>query len=318
MSELFDRRWSLIIKDHSGYEIATIKPDSYGKSLRVQFEINCATDLRYYKGNIKITNLEPSRRDMLTFNAVQSEFGTGPVIQMTAGYKGTEGIIFDGALHRGFPSREPATGDWVMNLECGLPLKTDKKVMIPPVKVVAGNLSGYLMSAVDKLMSQTGRAPIKKASGYADSFRAAVNDYLDKNTINKTLGYYGPVSTVLKEITDEFNLYFIYDARGLRVICGKYTGDETPIVEPRGTTIPEIEFTKNTGLVGSPTYTDTGAKIIVLLRPELRMFQYVKVKSEVLDRNMAIMSLIHRGDSHGNDWFSEIDGTSKNFLDMSA
>ncbi|MBU2645881.1 hypothetical protein KKI24_14325 [bacterium] len=313
--ELFDRYWTLAVRKYGAFrDLIKLSPDDFGNSLRITFEINCATDLRFYTGTINVYNLSPDNFKGLTFNALNDELGTGPSIRLEAGYREKTGIIFDGAIHRGYPVREPLTGTWIMALQCGLPLKTDKSVKIDPQKVTNATLYSFLNSVVNKLTTQPDRWPVKKAPGYDAAFLAAVTEYTSSHTVNKSIGYNGPMSMILAQITEEFNLHFVYGHSGLIVVSGKYGTSDDPVRVPDGLLTPEISFSKKSGLIGSPTYTDTGAKFLVYLRPELRMFQWVRVISSVLDRNVAVNGLIHRGDSRGDDWFSEIDGVNKNLF----
>jgi hypothetical protein len=316
MAELFDRFWKLRVKDRQGRFDFEVAPDEFGNTLRIQFEINVSTNIRYYTGTIRIFNLEPTKRKNLVYNLLQQEFGTGPLVQLTAGYKERNGLIFNGALTRGYTIREVSSGDWVTHMQVGVPLSYGKKITIDPVPVNDNSLLNVLKSIVDKLLNQPDRIEIQKTPTYNENFSQAINDYLSAgNTINENIGYSGTTIQIFAEIQSRFNLFFYQDNNGFGVIAGKFTtsqNPQNPLVIPIGNQAPEWTLSKETGMIGSPVYTDTGAKTISYLRPDARMFQLIKVESDVLNKNISITDLVHRGDYFSDEWYSEIDGSNLN------
>lgn len=312
MTELFNRFWNLRVKARDGSFDFTVAPDDFGQSLRMQFDIKATKDLKYYSATIKIFNLAPNKRKQLVFNQLQREFGTGPAIQLTAGYQRKSGLVFDGAIHRGYTVREPSSGDWVTHLFCGVPLKDDREITIPGQVVNDTNLFSFLFATVDAVLNQPDRIQIKKSKNYESNFRAAVDDYLARGNVkNKAITYSGSSERILREISDEFNIDFYIDHNGFNAIKGRRGADaQSARTDPPDTTIPEKTITRNTGLIGSPIYTDTGAKLITYLQPDLRVFQWIRVESDILNKNIAILDLVHRGDTHDNTWYSEIDGST--------
>lgn len=298
----------------------SILPDDAGQSLRMQFEINATYDPRYYSGTIRIYNLDETKRDNLAYNLLLDEFGKGPKVLLTAGYTDRRGIIFDGVVHRGYSVREPLSGDWITNLQVGLPFKSDQEINIQPETSAAistnTGLFNYLKKIINKVFNQSNRFSIKFAPNFDENLSSALEKFLTANTFNSPHGYQGNAINIIDEISKEFNLLFTYDNTGINVASGRYkeqtTAEKNPVTIPDNTTVPEITINKNTGLIGSPIYTDTGAKIISYLRPELRVFQFIRVESSALTRNISITELIHRGDTHTDEWYSEIDGSNFN------
>jgi len=315
--ELFDRYWKLQVKARDNSFDIIISPDKFGNTLRVAFEINATDNLQYYTGEIKIWNVQETKRKALVFNLLGQDFGSGPVVQLTAGYKQKNGLIFNGAVTRGYTTREPQTGDWITTLQVGLPVTFSKKITVPQQKMTSSSdVLPFLKFVVDKTVFQDDKIPIAFAPGYAANFEAAVNDYFASgNTLNEMMGYSGTASQILSEMSNRFNLSIFQDHNGLNVVGKKFSSNSRagqPVTLPDATTVPELTISANTGLIGSPTYTDTGAKLISYLRPELRMFQYIKVDSAILNKNVSILSMIHRGDSMTNEWYTEVDGSNIN------
>ncbi len=320
--ELFDRFWRLkVTGDDFQFDI---EPDQFGKSLRMQFNIVATPSFLTYNGTIKIFNLTPEKRQQLSYNLLLKEFGKGPKVELIAGYKDHSAVIFDGAIIRGFPSKDPLTGTFISNMQVALPWKPNKVITIQSQKVDDNNLFTVLKSAVDKVINQPERRLVKPAPNYVNNFKNAVNQYLSTGNLkNKNMGWSGPVRQIIEEIQREFNLFFFYDSTGFNVASGKYVtktdSGQFPVTVPDNTTVPELIFdSKQNTIIGSPIYTDTGAKIITQLRPELRIFQYIGVRSDVLNKDISVIELIHRGDTHTDDWYSEIDGSNFNQLIKAA
>ena len=294
----------------------------------MQFEINATINLLYYTGTIKITNLLESTWKQLIFNQLGEDFGSGPLVRLTAGYKSKNGLIFDGAALRGYTIVRPETAETITTLEVGLPIDFVQEVTIEPANsTVIGASNGlynYLIQAIEKLINGTGRIPIKTSSDFKSNLKIAIDDFLAQGEVkNKALGYSGNWIEIIKEISNEFNLVFLYDNKGFNVAGKRFEGSTNiaqPITIPNNTTVPEIiliagvDGDTGNGLLGSPTYTDTGAKLIAYLRPDFRVMQLIGVRSRSLDKNISITQLIHRGNSHTNEWYSEIDGSNINQL----
>ncbi|MCK5613269.1 hypothetical protein KAR91_65960 [Candidatus Pacearchaeota archaeon] len=328
MTDFFDRFWELQIKAQDGSFDFIITQDEFNNSLHIEFEVNATLNLLYYTGTIKIINLLESKWKQLIFNQLGDDFGSGPLVRLTAGYKSKNGLIFDGAALRGYTVVRPETAETITILEVGLPIDFVQEVTIEPANsTVIGALNGlynYLVQSIQQLLSGTGRLPIKTVKGWENNLKDAIDDFLLQGAVkNKALGYSGNWIQILKEMSEEFNIIFLYDNKGFNVAGRRFEGSTNiaqPITIPNNTTLPEIVLISGVdgdpgnGLLGSPTYTDTGAKLICYLRPDLRIMQLIGVRSRSLDKNISITELIHRGNSHTNEWYSEIDGSNINQL----
>lgn len=312
--ELFNRFWELNIKSNPTTQTEfeyIIKQDEFGNSLKITFDINVARDIRYYNGTIKIYNLEPDKRRNLVYNILGNAFGTGPQVKLVAGYQGRQGLIMDGIVTRGHTVREPSSGDWITVLQCGASFKADKEVTIQPQKVTKPNLFSFIKNSLSVLIplgdvvDKDGRFIIKRAKNFDKNLDSSVQTFLNFNTINKAIGYSGTVAKILNEISEEFGLIFYYDNEGFNV---------TTTILSNG--ISEIEINQDTGMIGSPIYTDTGTKTKTYLNASYRLFQQVHVRSGVLDKLVRITTLNHRGDTHTNEWYSEIDANNLGSLDV--
>lgn len=81
-------------------------------------------------------------------------------------------------------------------------------------------------------------------------------------------------------------------------------------------------FSPTNGLVGSPEITRTGIIFRALLRPRIRLIERIFVSSKTLvgtlragsEADYHVTSVKHKGDTRGEDWFTEIEGSYSNLI----
>lgn len=69
-----------------------------------------------------------------------------------------------------------------------------------------------------------------------------------------------------------------------------------------------VLLTPNTGLIGVPQITEDGVSGKCLLNPKLKIGTALELESKVhpdINGAYRIISVAHKGDTHGNDWYSE-------------
>jgi hypothetical protein len=88
--------------------------------------------------------------------------------------------------------------------------------------------------------------------------------------------------------------------------------DGTLQIWETGTTTGEdaILFTPTTGLVGSPTKTDTGVEIKALIDPSMRPGRAFRVESEAISGDYRCTECRFRGDSRGSEFYVEVVGVT--------
>lgn len=311
---LFDRYWELEIESNPSSNKRyhyKIKPDAFGHSLRIGFDINATIDIKYYSGIIKIYNLSKTQRNNLAFNILGNQWGTGPLIRLTAGYQQRKGLIMDGVVFRSYTTRNVSSGDWITHLQCGTPFNSTGIITLQSIYITPRNVKTTVKNWINELIPKAvgktnvdkkGRFIIKRARYFSSNLVLALFKNPDK--LNREIGFSGPLSMVLKEIEIEFNLVFYYDNDGFNVRSNYDVGPKEP----------EKDINKDTGMIGSPQYTDTGSKVLTYLDASYRVFQPIRVKASVLEKDVKILRLIHTGDSFTNDWKSDIDASNLDAL----
>lgn len=81
-------------------------------------------------------------------------------------------------------------------------------------------------------------------------------------------------------------------------------------VDRTGSTKPQATATvlsATSGLIGSPTKTNAGAKAKALLQPQINPGEFVKLESGFVSGYFKALTVEHRGDTHGEEWETEIE-----------
>lgn len=76
-----------------------------------------------------------------------------------------------------------------------------------------------------------------------------------------------------------------------------------------------VLLTPNTGLIGTPQKTEDGLTGTCLLNPKLRIGAALKIESGIspdINGEYRIISFKQKGDTHGNDWYTEFTGLNIN------
>jgi len=69
--------------------------------------------------------------------------------------------------------------------------------------------------------------------------------------------------------------------------------------------VTAVLLTPETGLLGSPEWTEDGLSLRALLTPRIKPGGYVQVKSRVVQGVFRVQSCRHSGDTHGAEWVTE-------------
>lgn len=264
MAQLFNRQWALTIGDRQWTD------------LRVVFEINRNLSKRPDPAQITIYNLAEQTR---------SGFNGGEQVRLVAGYSDAAGLIYSGTLTQITPNRDGA--DYAVSLTCrdgdAAVRATIRQSYVSgaPLSVVVGNLVSAMgltlgAGAAEQLAGKSTRGPIAHV-GYA-------NDKLEEALVPYGLRYTLNDGTV-------------------------------QIIEEDGATAEEaVLLSPDTGLIGLPEpMTDKSPpkgqkakrlRLTSLLQPGLMPGRRVALQGVPYAGVYRVDRLIHKGDSHGQDWYS--------------
>lgn len=263
-SRQFGRACHVIIgKDGKGIEIS---------GLRMRFDVSKSSGDNPNTAKIEIYNLSPNRQ-----NQVIKEWED---IQLVAGYKGRERIIFSGQIRTAIP--KIVGTDRILTIESG---DGDREV-----------LRGFVNKTLEK--GCTSNEIIGECQAAMFDLPAAYTDELT-TTYKRGRVLSGRASDILTMQTmQEDAQWSIQDGQLLLLQGGN--------VRPNAVWLIDSE----SGMLGSPEPTTVGVKVRTLLNPAYLIGGVAKIESLIFSGGVRIETINHRGDTHGSEWFSELEGLS--------
>lgn len=302
----FGRKWKILVMKASGEEAWSVSDSEYeATSLRCQFTIEQSGFQTPWYSDVAIWNLAgDTKQDMIS---ACREDGASVVVE--AGYRdGKYGKIFDGDIFQPLFDRLNAT-DNILTLHC-----------IDGLNVLTGNLcsfsleKGYDYAGIISEMSKQGNSskeiPIDKDG---------ISPNLDKKQAPRGASFYGEPRTYLRNIARDNNAQFFMRYGNLNMSMPDDESDEEPVL-----------ITPDTSLIGTPQQITNGVSFTVLLNPELevkRPLRVVKLDNTVIrqqklrqgmmvspldqDGLYKVIKVTHRGDTRGNDWYTDVIGINK-------
>lgn len=300
---LYGRMWRVLVQ----YEETTALDVS---NLRTVFEIKKNALGQPSIAHIVIYNLAPDTEAQI--------IKEGFHIQLEAGYAAQYGLIFDGDIIQVFRNRENGIN---YRLEI---IAADGK------SFYGGNFVRTTLAAGSKP-----RDVIEAAAklAYYPIEIEHVSENLPETTLPRGKVCFGYPADILDDQARTTDSFVQVDNGKLEV--RKYTD---PIPDDKC-----LYLTPQTGLVGTPEYTDDGIGIRMLLNPVVTIHGLIKIDNDIIQRtavdteqmmkpNMSpaggkvadqntrfdptgeyeVYSLVHSGDTHGETWLTEIVGIGRN------
>ena len=158
----------------------------------------------------------------------------------------------------------------------------------------------------------------------------AVSDNLTQQPLPRGKVIFGTPGKYLRDIAIANNAWFgINDEDKVQMVC---INDEIP-------SGMVLDLTPNTGLVGTPKYTDNGIQIKMLLEPRLKIQSLVRIDNSIIQRQLVgvtaskygpqingvnqnlvfdengeyqVMSIAHTMDTWGDEWTTDVVGIQRN------
>lgn len=267
----FERKITLLVGDTSGEGL-----DLSG--FRVSFDVEKTALQDPNTAKIEIYNLSQDTASKITE-------GTLKRIVLQAGYESHSAVIFDGNIISTSQVRSGA--DTILAIEAG------------------DGQSGYAFALVNETVG----------AGYSDTdiARKSFNSMKERGVKNDDLKavksetkyprgrvLFGAARnyarTVSKNSDSQWSLQ-----DGHLVYCKKDQARDDR---------KAFTLNKSSGMVGSPKKDKDGVTVSCCLNPLLRIYDPLKIESEFLSGDFKILSLKHSGDTHSNDWATEIKACS--------
>jgi len=278
---LYGRKYKLIIgtDDNSGIEVS---------ELHCIFTVEKSMTLDPNPSIIQIFNLSPNTRNIILTQ--------GQRIIIAAGYEGPQfGLIFDGDIVR--------------------PLKRGTKSINRITELIAQDGDVFLNKgfiSVSYSSGQDARSIIEDMAGVADPDISigSVSENLSGTTLARGKVLFGQAKDYARKI-----------AKGEGALC--YVCDrQIHLVKPADLPTDEIvDLSPSSGLIGTPEQTEDGIKASCLLNPLINLNKLVHVDNDLVQQDASagalttgiykIISLVHKGDTRGQDWYTEFTGIAQ-------
>lgn len=238
--------------------------------LRMRFDIKKSSDENPNTAKIEIYNLNPEHQNQLL-----KEWAD---IQLLAGYQGTERLIFSGQIRTATPKIQGT--DRIITIESG---DGDREI-----------LRGFVNKTLTK--GCTANQVVAACQSSMFGVPSAHKDSLD-TVYSRGRVLSGRASDVLtKQTKQDGAQWSIQDGQMLLL-----KGDN---VRPNAVWL----INQSTGMLGSPEPTQDGLKVRTLLNPAYLIGGVAKIDSLIYQGGIRIESINHKGDTHSDEWVSELEG----------
>lgn len=261
--------------------------------LRMSFEVKRSLSKTPNSAEVTLWNLNQEHRA-----ALQQK---GQRLLIEAGY-GTELLVLFNGFTRTVSSTHQGP-DWVTKIR-----SADGELAYRTARVVESFKAGTPVKAVIKTLCQRLGIPLQDALAKVDAstFRAGAQQFINGVTLD------GEVHELLDPMLRAAGLEWSIQNGALQIVPLGSALD--------GDAILLTSTDKQTGLVGSPEVAEkkdaaAGAKVskspkhivkvTALLNPRIEPGKKLKLESELLTGFYRVDEVSHRGDTHGQDYYSE-------------
>ncbi len=163
-----------------------------------------------------------------------------------------------------------------------------------------------------------------------------ISDNLSTQKLPRGKVLFGTPAKYLRDLTIGNNAYYWAgedDKLTVKKAMDEIPDDECLVLSPGN---PNLNEENMGGLIGTPQYTDNGINIKMLMDPRVKPLSYVKINNNIIRRQLLninvngqgnnqlpqqyqfdqdgeyqVYSVVHKGDTYGDDWYTEIVGISR-------
>lgn len=252
---------------------------------RLQFKIEKTLTQNPNTCELAITNLSHSRRASLHKKHAR--------VTIHAGYRGQAGIIFSGDARTIDHVRKG--GDWESIFKCGDGERAYQHARTNFNFKGGTSLVDVALSVGRDLGINVGNLPKELAAGAPSGVKQFNNGY----------STHGPAARELTKILKAAGLSWSIQDGAIQVTRGNSPISQTFVL-----------LAPDSGLVGSP---ESGApdkkggpgimKARCLLQPSLYPGVQVEIKTSTIGGRWRVQKVVHTGDTHGGDWFTDLEVT---------
>lgn len=264
----FDRKYQVTFGQRNG----TLKQIS---ELRIKFKVEKSPAKNANTANIEIYNLSESSR-----NLFQND---DPVILLSAGYNEKIGGIFAGDVSKVEHKYDSINGDVITVIQAGDGEKALQKSTVSKSYIKGTKITNVVQ---DVISSFTNVSFSQNLSGVIPAAAELVTGG----------SFEGQSDNILSELLSSFGLDFSIQDNEL-IVAGNPALNETGIQV----------VSRNTGLIGSPSKTENGIALSMLLEASIRPGSIMKVESKFITGNYKATKVIYDGDNFNNNWYNSME-----------
>lgn len=252
-------------------------PGQLGKiysNLRIRFKIIKTSDSKPNKSNVQVFNLTKETRTLAEKK--------GQVFILSAGYETTEEVLFSGDVARIITELE--SSDYVTTFEAG-----DGEKAFQTARLDKSFQEGVdIKDVFSELITSLGKT-VKDISSIKSS------------KIINGISLTGLSRTHLDDLTKRFGLEWSIQDGAVQILEKNKSTKESAIV-----------LTVDSGLIGIPKRKEDGSiDIVSLLQPQIKPGRIIRLESKFISGDFVCRKVIHSGDTHGQDWYSQIEAIAK-------
>lgn len=286
-SELYGRRYRIFVVTDAGAALDV-------SDLKVSFTVEKAMNYAPNTAQATIWNLSPETQNTI--------ISTNAQMIIEAGYEGDQyGVIFNGNILRTWSQRSDGT-DFTLGL----------------LGLDGANFLGYGMVSGSYAAGATPRQIVQDSASKV-SVPTQINQLpqqMSETVLPRGKVLFGRASDYYRQIAKNSGAMVYLDDGAVNII----RAEEIPPGEV-------INLGPHSGLIGTPTQTQTGISAKCLLNPRLKLGGLVKVDSRYINQAQGsinsinrplasngqyrIIKMKHTGDTRGNDWFTEFEAISQ-------
>lgn len=255
--------------------------------LRVEFKATKSLEKEPNALDMKITNLARTTRDQFK--------GKGVPVIVTAGYPGNEAVIFSGDS-RTIDHIDTGQAEFITHVQCG-----DGERAYRYARFSAGFGPG---TAVVDVIRACAKSTSLNLGNLEDALAAG--------------GFRGNLSQFSRGFTAKGKSMEVFDQlmKTVGFTWSIQSGALQILKAGKAVSAGAVLISRDTGMVGSP---DSAApdkkggkpvtKVKTLLQPQVHCGRVIKIESQGVNGQFVVQKLEHEGDSHGNNWFTNIEAT---------
>lgn len=310
MSNLWLRKWKILVTDKDDKEALNVS------DLHCKFEVHKKKDKNGGYAVVKIYNLTAATEKKII------EEGDRVIIE--AGYEGetktTEETGIDGKVHRKTTTTYYQYGK-IFDGQVTYPLRTKESNTdyVLTLVCVDGDSPlrlNFIKKTVNRGLNQRQVLDVACSQGSIKLPANKISEGLSEQKTARAKVFFGmPIDYVANVAKGNNASYYIEDGQVNVFKLTDVANDEALVVTPK------------TGLIGMPQQTEFGVNFRLLLNPAVHLATKIQLKNSEANENEVhpqqkqtplddewiyqAMEVVHRGDTRGNEWYTDVTGISR-------